>query len=304
MIENPKVSVIVLSLNGEKVIEQCLSSLQKTEYPNLEILVVNNGSTDKTPEIVTTQFPKVRLITLPRNMGFAGGNNVGMRESKGDIVILLNDDTTVVSNWVTEIVKVMLNDSRVGIAGCKIYYPDGKTLQHAGGFINNHGLSNHYGKGELDRDQFDTLKDVEYVTGAAIAIKKELIEKLGYLNENYRPIYFEETEYCFRARRIGYRVVYVPSSVVYHFESQLMGMGSEGFYYKYHKNRIRFMLKNFTAEQLARAIEPEVHWFWNVRHTIQLKPVLRAYLLNLIQLPITLLERWKFEYRDWKMKKD
>ncbi len=304
MNETPKVSVIVLSLNGEKVIEACLRSLQETVYPDWEILVINNGSTDRTPDIVATQFPKVRLINLPQNRGFAGGNNVGIKESTGQIVILLNDDTTVESNWIAEIVKEMVKSEKVGIAGCKIYYPDGKTLQHAGGFINNHGLSNHYGKGELDRYQYDTVRDVDYVMGAAIAIKREVLNKLGLLNENYRPIYFEETEYCFRARKIGYRVVYIPSSVIYHHESQTTVIGSEGFFYKYHKNRIRFMLKNFTAEQLARAIEPEFRWLCRIRHGIELKPLLKAYGLNLIQLPLTLLERWKFEYQDWKIKKD
>jgi GT2 family glycosyltransferase len=301
---NPKVSIVVLSLNGEKVIAQCLSSLEKTEYPNLEILVVNNGSSDKTPEIVSTQFPKVRLINLPNNLGFAGGNKVGILESTGDVVILLNDDTTVEPNWVSEIVKEMEKHYRIGIAGCKIYYPDGKILQHAGGYINNHGLSNHYGKGELDTGKYDTVRDVDYIMGAAFVIQREVIKKLGLLDTNYHPIYFEETDYCYRARKLGYRVVYIPTSVIYHYEAQTTVMGSAGFFYKYHKNRIRFMLKNFSAEQLAKAIEPEFRWFMRIKSTIELKPVLKAYGFNFIRFPLTLMERWMTEYKDWTQKRN
>ena len=300
--ENPKVSVIVLSLNGEKVIGPCLTSLLKTEYENLELIVVDNGSTDSTAQIVAG-FPTVQLIHLPENLGFAGGNNVGMQSAKGEIIILLNDDTTVDPHWVSEIVKVMCINPHVGIAGCKLFYPDGKTLQHCGGYINHHGLSNHYGKGELDSGNYNTLRDVDYVTGAAIAIRREVINLLGYLDRRYWPIYFEETDYCFRTRKLGYRVVYVPKAVVIHYESQNVGMQSVGFYYKYHKNRIRFMLMNFTAEQLAHAIEPEMKWFLSNRNRVEFTPTLKAYGFNLLMFPVLLVQRWTREYHDWKSKK-
>ncbi len=302
ILNNPKVSVIVISLNGEKVIGACLESLSKTEYSPLEILVVNNGSSDSTPQIVGEQYPTVRLINLPRNLGFAGGNNVGLRVVTGDILILLNDDTTVDPQWVSELVKVMKLNPSVGIAGCKLYYPDGKTLQHAGGYINSHGLSNHYGKGEIDQGQCNTLREVDYVTGAAFAIRKELTLKLGFLDTRYHPIYFEETDYCFRARKQGYRVVYVPKSIVCHYESQNTGLGSSGFFFKYHKNRVRFLIRNFTAEQLAQAIEPELKWLWSVRRGPEFKPCLKAHAINLFRFPLLLWHRWSGEYHDWKNK--
>jgi GT2 family glycosyltransferase len=301
-LQRPKVSVIVISLNGEKVIGACLESLLKTDYSPLELIVVNNGSTDSTPEIVKNRFPSVKLINLPYNHGFAGGNNVGLKAAEGEILILLNDDTTVEPQWVTELVIIMQLNPSVGIAGCKLYYPDGKTLQHAGGYINQHGLSNHYGKGEIDKGQCDTLREVDYVTGAAFAIRKELLHKLGYLDTRYHPIYFEETDYCFRARKLGYRVVYVPKSIVCHYESQNTGLGSASFFYKYHKNRIRFLLRNFSAEQLAQAIEPELKWLWSVRNGPEFKPCLKAHALNLLRFPLLLWHRWSGEFHDWKHK--
>lgn len=293
-----KVSVIVLSLNGEKVIRACLDSLIQTDYPNMELIVVDNGSSDKTP-LIAQEFSQVRLISLPRNRGFAGGNNVGMSNATGDILILLNDDTTVHPDWVKALVTTMESDPHIGIAGCKLLYPDGKTIQHAGGLINEHGLSNHYGKNEIDNGQWDKLMDTAYVTGAAIAIRREVTQILGFLDEGFWPIYFEETDYCFRARKAGYRVVYVPGSVVIHHESQNTGMGSSGFFYKYHKNRMRFMMRNFTFEQLIHAIEPEYRWMKRIpRNNIEFVPLIKAYLFNLIKFPLLLLNRWNISLQD------
>lgn len=288
-----KVSVIVLSLNGEKVIGNCLESLLKTNYPDLEFIVVNNGSTDSTADIVAKYYPPVKLINLSKNLGFAGGNNRGLSQATGDILILLNDDTTVHPDWVKELIQVMNNDSQIGIAGCKIYYPDGKTIQHAGGYINSHGLSNHYGKGEPDNIKYNIIRDVDYVMGAAFAIKRELINKLGLLDEKYYPIYFEETDYCYRARKMGYRVLYVPNSIIYHHEAQSTVMFSAGFFYKYHKNRLRFMLLNFSNQQLSQAIEPELRWLYSIRNSIEFKSLLRAYAFNFIRLPLLFYARIK-----------
>lgn len=286
-----KVSVIIVTFNGEKVISDCLASVLQSSYPNLEIIVVNNGSLDRTRDIVFTQFPQVKLIDAERNLGFAGGNNLGIKNATGEIIILLNDDTTVKPDWIDAIVKVFNEDKKVGIVGCKILYPDKKTIQHAGGIVRKNGLTEHIGNGELDCGQYDSLKEVDYVTGAAIAFRKELIETLGLLDEKYYPIYFEETDYCFRARKLGYRVVYLPQAVVYHWESQSTVKFSPTFFYNYHKNRIRFILKNFSFKQLLKAFLVEISWLSSLSEGTEFSAVCLAYLFNLFKLPFIISDR-------------
>ncbi|HEQ60080.1 MAG TPA: glycosyltransferase family 2 protein, partial [Firmicutes bacterium] len=179
MTEFPLVSVIVLSLNGADVIRECLDTLLVNDYPNFEVLVVNNGSTDATPEIVSNEYPRVRLINLPQNRGYAGGMNEGLKASRGEILVPLNDDTINTPNLVSEIVRPMLEDPQVGVVGCKILYPDRKTLQHAGGIILPNGLTRHFGYEEEDRGQYDEQREVDYVTGCAIAIRRKIFQQLG-----------------------------------------------------------------------------------------------------------------------------
>ncbi|MBN1593347.1 MAG: glycosyltransferase family 2 protein [Candidatus Coatesbacteria bacterium] len=290
-----KVAVILLSLNGEKVIAPCLKSLFESDYSNIEVIVVDNGSSDSTAAIVRERFPRAKLISTGENLGFAGGNNVGLAATDADIVILLNDDTTVRPNMVSEIANFMASDPDAGIVGCKILYPDGKTIQHAGAAVLPNGLTKHYGYGETDEGQFERVFDVAYVTGAAIAIRREVMDKIGHLDAGYFPIYFEEVEYCERARRAGFRVVYLPSAVLLHYESQVTVKASFGFYVRYHLGRLRFVLKNFTGKKMLRFMKEEIRWLRMAGLREQGKPLGLAYLKTLLRLPAILFAR----RRDW-----
>jgi hypothetical protein len=201
----PRASVIVLSLNGQEYIRGCLQSLSESELRSLEIIVVNNGSTDATQEIVANEFPNVRLVNLPKNMGFAGGINEGLKRARGDVLIPLNDDTICTPGVVGRLVETLDESSDIGIVGCKILYPDKKTLQHAGGWINPNGKTHHFGYREVDEGQYDQRRDVDYVTGCMFAIRRELLERIGMLDDRYFPIYYEEVEFAVRARKNGYR---------------------------------------------------------------------------------------------------
>ncbi len=286
-----KVAVIVLSHNGANVIESCLKSLFATDYKNTEVIVVDNGSTDSTAEIVRDKFPAARLISTGENLGFAGGNNVGISASDADVIVLLNDDTAVMPDMISQIAKFAASDPDVGIIGCKILYPDGKTIQHAGGAILPNGLTRHYGCGERDEGEYDRVFDVAYVTGAAIAIKREVLDKLGLLDAGYFPIYYEEVEYCERARRLGYRVAYLPSAVLLHYESQVTVKASFGFFLRYHLGRLRYVLKNFGASRLLGFAKEEVRWLREGGFKEQGKPLVLAYLKTLLKLPAILWAR-------------
>ncbi|NQU43313.1 glycosyltransferase family 2 protein, partial [bacterium] len=203
----PFFSVIIVSLNGEKVIGRALDALLADNYHPFEIIVVDNGSTDSTAEIVR-RYSEVRLIQSPINLGFAGGNNLGLREAHGDFLLLLNDDTEVYPGWLDALARAATEWPRVGIFGCKLLYPDGKTIQHAGARIVANGTSAHIGYKEPNDGRFDEPLFCDYVTGAAFAIRRDVYERLGGLDEKYFPIYYEEADYCWQARRIGYGVLY------------------------------------------------------------------------------------------------
>lgn len=291
MTELPLVSVIVLSLNGADVIRECLDTLLVNDYPNFEVLVVNNGSTDATPEIVSNKYPRVRLINLPQNRGYAGGMNEGLKASRGEILVPLNDDTINTPNLVREIVRPMLEDPQVGIVGCKILYPDRKTIQHAGGIILPNGLTRHFGYEEEDRGQYDEQREVDYVTGCAIAIRRKIFRQLGLYDDRYFPTYYEEVEYAVRVRKAGYKIVYNPRALLYHLESKTEIRFSPQFLYRYSKSRWRFVLKNFTWRQVLWAIPYELKWLRTIDLGMYFVPLGKAYLATLFRLPFILYDR-------------
>ncbi|MBN2209401.1 MAG: glycosyltransferase family 2 protein [Candidatus Coatesbacteria bacterium] len=290
-----KVAAIIVSFNSADVIATCLRALSGSKYENIQVIVVDNGSCDSTSSIVRDQFPEVMLVDAGDNLGFAGGCNVGFEATDAEIVILLNDDAVVRPDTISEMVALASSDPDVGIVGCKILYPDGKRLQHAGAVVLPNGLTRHYGYGELDTGQYDRVFDCEYVTGAAMAIKRELLEQLGPFDKGYYPAYFEEAEYCERARRLGYRVVYLPTAVVYHEESRSATKGSSAFYRMYHSGRLRFVLKNFTGRRLLGFFKEECKWLLRYGLRQQGGPLVLAYVKTLVKLPMILWAR----RRDW-----
>jgi GT2 family glycosyltransferase len=278
------VSIVIVSLNGEKRLRGCLRSVFASRWAELEVIVVDNGSTDGTSEVVREGFPEAMLLRTERNRGFAGGNNVGLKRARGEWIILLNDDTEVEPGWIEALMEAARAYPKAGILGCKLLYPDRKTIQHCGGIVQANALTNHIGYGEEDRGQYDRIAEVSYVTGAAIAIRRDVIERIGYLDAGYFPIYFEEIDYCWRARRAGYACLFVPGAVVYHHESLTTKRLSSGFHYKYNKNRIRFVLKNYDRGELMNALRAEVKWLVRHRPYDLLLPLARAYGANLLGL--------------------
>jgi GT2 family glycosyltransferase len=296
MSDTPLVSVIVLSLNSAGVIRPCLDSLRQSDYPNLEILVVDNGSADGTPEIVAREYPGVRLVRLPRNRGYAGGMNVGLKAARGEIFIPLNDDTIIPPAMVREQIQPLLRDPKVAIVGCKILFPDRKTIQHAGGAILPNGLTRHFGYKEEDLGQWDEPREVDYVTGCSVAIPRRIFEQFGLLDDHYFPAYYEEVDFSAKVVKAGYKIVYQPGAFLYHLESRVEGRYSPRFLYYYNKSRWRFVLKNFSARQILRALKYELNWIRcdipREERGMILKPLGRAYLATLLRLPGILWDRY------------
>ncbi len=272
-----KTSVIIVCLNGRDRIAMPLDALKKSDPAPDEVIVVDNGSSDGTAEYVRDSHPDVQLVCAPRNLGFAGGNNIGIERSKGDVVVLLNDDTEPRVDWLAELLEEFRNSPKTGVAGCLLLYPDKKTIQHCGGIIERNGLTQHIAWGKKIRPNQDPgpARDVPYATGAALAIRRAVIHEIGPLDPGYWPIYFEEVDFCVRARRAGWKVRVVPRSIVIHHESQTTVAWSSGFLAKYHRNRWRFLLRTYGG--FRRAAHAEWTWWKQYRAWPHLVPCLKAY---------------------------
>jgi len=281
-----KASVIVLAWNGREYLETCLNAVFAQDYPDFEVIVVDNGSTDGSADFVAERFPQARLIRNERNLGFAAGNNVGLRAATGDVLVLLNQDTQVQPGWLRAMVTA-LADPTIGIVGCKLLYPDG-TIQHAGAYLTDvRGSPEHIGWREPDRGQYNQSLDVEFVTGAALGLTRITLERIGYLDEGFAPVYYEDVDWCYRAREAGLRVVYWPDAVAIHCEgSSTPQMGDYGHRLAYHYGRLRLLLKHKPLDWLEREFTPaEISWVRRIDRMGEVLSARAAYLRAMFALP-------------------
>ncbi len=283
-------SIIIVSLNGQPRIHMPLDAMRQCRDFNGEVIVVDNGSKDGLSEFVREHYPEVKLITSPKNLGFAGGNNLGILNARGQILVLLNDDTEPRPDWLIPLDREFRANPRLGIAGCKLLYPDQQTIQHLGGTITRNGLTNHLDYGLHESQQtVISPRECDYVTGAAFAFRRGLVRDVGMLDPRFWPIYFEETDYCVRAKRAGWSIQVIPDSVVIHHESQTTVRFSYRFMYMYHKNRMRFLLKNNFGLDLLRVLREEARWLSGNAPWDHFKPLAHAYGETVLNLP----EIWK-----------
>jgi len=288
------VDVILVGYKARDLLRQCLLSLRADRYEFKRVIVVDNNSADGTVEMLESEFPEAQLIRNSDNRGFAAACNQGMRAGSAPVKVLLNQDTEVDPGWLRWITRTLRADPLAGIAGCKIFYPDGKTIQHAGGIVRPNGLTGHVGDGLPDPGGDNEPRAVDYVTGAAMAIRTELLERLGMLDEGYQPAYYEELDLCVRARRKGFRVLYEPRATLRHHESTVSGKLSQRFLFLYHRNRLRFILKNSKPLGLLTGFIPfELGWLFKIRPRDQYRPLLKAYADNLRILPNTFISRFR-----------
>jgi GT2 family glycosyltransferase len=256
----PLVSVIILGWGGEPYIAQCLNALLQQTYPRIEIIVVDNASSDGTAAIVARDFPQVKLVHTPTNLGVAGGNNTGFRTAAGDILVLTNVDTKASPNWIEVLVQAMLSDPTIGIASSKLLYPEG-TIQYGGGIVDpRQGFARHGAAGEKNVSD-SQIRDIDFATGASLAIRRAALEQIGLEDEAYFPIDYEDSDLSYRARQAGWRVVYVPDAVSTHYESSTVKSLAPHRVLSSQVGRLRFIAKFWSDEQLIGAFLPaETRW--------------------------------------------
>lgn len=224
----PKVGVIIVTFNSEKYISQCLLSLQKNSYPKSQIVVADNNSNDKTDEIIEKKFPNVILIKSSKNVGFAAGNNKGLKylyKNGFDYFLLINPDTVVNKNLISKLIKIFRINQRIGIVGSVItYFNKRDKIWFGGGVLNTvwcytrHKLMNTNLK-----DQNLKQSETDYITGCCCMIKRELLTRVGLLRTDYGS-YFEDVDYCYRAKRAGFFIILCPESLVLHKVSSSFGI--------------------------------------------------------------------------------
>lgn len=244
----PKVSIVILNWNQENDTSVCLDSLKALAYDNYEVILVDNGSKNGSPDRIKKRFPDTVLIKNDENLGFAEGNNTGMRYAlrKGaDYIFLLNNDTAVDKDVLNELLRVAESDKSVGVVGAVNYsfdYPDRAVLVYTSfnwftGFTKKEKLD------DISNGVITEPQEAHGVTGSSLLIKREVIEKIGLLDKRFF-IYYEDTDWCMRARRAGYKVMYVPRAGIRHKVSVTFGQKTALEYYLYTRNLPLFMVKN------------------------------------------------------------
>ncbi len=262
----PRVAVIVLNWNGKEVTSACLDSIRNVNYPNFEVILADNGSEDGSQAHFRAGFSWVRLLENGANLGFAGGNNAAIRlalRDNPDYILLLNNDTVADPGFLSELVLAGEARKDVGILNPKIYFYDKPdVLWYAGGRLSLlRGVARHRGYGKTDSGRFDRPREVNFITGCAFFIKREVIEKIGLLDEEMF-CYGEDADWSLRAAKAGYRGWYVPTSRVWHRIgvsagsdfSMYMGTRNAMYLVFKHASRLRFFffLCFFSVDWLLR----------------------------------------------------
>lgn len=247
----PLAYIIILNWNGWQDTIECVESCHKLTYPNFCIVMVDNGSTDGSEVILRERFSDVVIIQTGANLGFAGGNNIGIRhalEQGADYVWLLNNDTTVEPDSLNALVAAAGCNEHIGMVGSKIvYFENPSQLWYAGAVFDQARpyLPSHRGLREQDCGQYDNTGETGYVTGCSLLARRTMIDQIGLLDEGLF-LYFEDVDWNARARQAGWLLAYAPASVVRHKESiSTGGAASPAVMYYTARNRLYFVQRNF-----------------------------------------------------------
>lgn len=250
----PVVSVIVVNYNGKAFLERCFSSLMAQTYPSVELILVDNGSSDGSVDLVMRQFPAVRVILNDKNLGFAEANNVGIRAAHGSLIATLNNDTEACPGWLEALVRAMLSDDRVGMCASKmLLMMDPGLINSTGICISRSGACWDRGMFETDRGQYDRLEEVFGPCAGAALYRKSMLDEVGLFDGDFFA-YMEDVDLTFRARAAGWKCLYVPDAVVYHYNCGTSGYMSDLSIYLGNRNIVWNFVKNFHGPLLLASL--------------------------------------------------
>lgn len=257
----PRVAIVILNWNGKHFLEQFLPSVCASEYPNREIYVADNASTDGSLKFLHETFPQVEVIENQENVGFAAGYNQALEQIDADYYILLNQDVAVEAGWIEPVIQLMESDKK--IAACQPKIRSWKQKDHfeyagaSGGWIDHLGYTFCRGRIfdtiELDEGQYDTPQKVFWATGAALFIRANLYHEAGRLDPDFFA-HMEEIDLCWRLQRMGYEIWCCPQSVVYHVGGGSLEQGSPRKIFLNFRNNLIMMYKNLNPEERFRIL--------------------------------------------------
>jgi len=243
----PLVVAIILNTNRREDTLTCLESLKQATYPNLKIIVLDNHSSDGSAMAIHHLYPYVQVITLRENQGYAGNNNVGIEEAielGAEWMFVLNEDTIIESDCISQLVQEGEKDLRIGVLGPMVYHHDeASIIQSAGGKFTRFWDAYHLGQNELDQGQFAQPHEVDWISGCAIMVRRAAIEQAGMIDARFF-YYWEETEWCLRIGRAGWRIVHVPIAKVWHKGVQRNYQPKPSVTYYSTRNHLFMLLKH------------------------------------------------------------
>jgi hypothetical protein len=258
MLYQPKIFVIILNWNGKEDTCQCLNSVQAIEYSNYEVVVVDNGSQDDSVCTFKDKFPKVFVLETGQNLGYAGGNNQGITyalEHGADHIFILNNDAIVDPNILNSFVEAIEKYPDAGILGAKIYQAnEPNKIWFAGGtWLPEKAEFTHIGWGHDDGPSWSQVQETDYACGCALFVKAEVFRKIGLLETKFF-LTWEESDFCYRARRCGYKCLLVPNAHVWHKVSASFKGGEAGLIHKYFmtRNQLLWIERNQSVSERIR----------------------------------------------------
>ena len=256
----PRVSVVIVTWNGRALLERFLLSVLATDYPDLEVVVADNASTDGTADWLAAAHPGVVVVRHPENLLFAGGNNRALPAATGEVVCFLNNDVEVPPGWLAPLVAALAEPGVVAVQPKLLQHGDRGRFEYAGasgGFLDAYGYP--FTRGRLfdalepDRGQYDDARDVFWATGAALAVRRDAFEAAGGFDESF-GMHMEEIDLCWRMQRAGGRVRVVPASQVYHLGGASLPQGDPRKAFYNFRNGLVMLAKNLPRRQARRAL--------------------------------------------------
>ena len=251
--KNKKVTIILINYKNYKDTLECLKSLNKVDYQNLSIIVVDNDSKDGSYEILKKNADaRVEIVESGYNGGFAYGNNFGIKmalENGSDYVLLLNNDTIVDKDFLAPLLQAADNEEKVGIVSSRImFYPDVDKVWYAGGKVDWRNLrAIHYGLKEKISEEYLKNRDVDFASGCCMLIPKKIFEEVGMLPEEYF-MYYEDMDYCIQVADKGFKIKYVPESVIYHCVSSSSGGDGSPFTIEWQARARRIFWRKYSSK--------------------------------------------------------
>jgi GT2 family glycosyltransferase len=257
----PKVAVVILNWNGKNYLEKFLPSVIKSTYPNLELVLGDNASTDGSVEFVKQNYPAIRIICTDRNLGFAAGYNYVLKQVEADYYVLLNSDVEVTDQWIEPVIALMESDARIAAAQPKILSQKDKSefeyAGAAGGYLDRWGYAFCRGRIfdalEKDNGQYNKASEIFWASGAAFFIRKNIWDQSGGLDADFFA-HMEEIELCWRLKNQGYKIMYCPDSKVYHVGGGTLSVESAFKTYLNFRNNLVMLQKNLAPGKAFRVI--------------------------------------------------